>query len=481
MKNIFILTVIFSLVVFSCEETLEEINVNTNNPSEVNPGVLLPSAIVEPADEFVNVFDWMTDNLMQYSSGAFGVGNEVGRYDFNLEILTDIDPWNIIYSSFSDLNDIEQSAVQIDQPAYQAAAKILRSVYAAGLSELFTNVPYFEAGKGAEGITQPVYDSQEAIYLNIIDELKMANSLLDESAAFTLGGDVLYNGDVIKWKKLANSLRLRYLLRISNITSVNAAQEINQIFSSPETYPIFESNDDQGVYDFTGEFPNITDVANGRLPEFSYLSEFFVMTFSIFNDPRLDFFGSLPTNPNINEHVGLPAGLSEEEASSYNGDVTENVSRVTLRFQAEDQGLYDYAFMTYAELQFILAEAALEGWITSDPQFHYEAGIQANFDYWRIDLPTDYFTRQGVAWQNDLEQIMNQKWLASYKLNTVEIWAEYKRTGLPNLSAGPNAVINTVPTRIRYPLIEQSVNPSSYQSAISAIGGDILDVSLWYQ
>jgi hypothetical protein len=128
-----------------------------------------------------------------------------------------------------------------------------------------------EAGLGIKN-TNPAYDKQQTIYTNVLKDLKEANTMFAASAGFTAGGDVLFRGDVMKWRKLANSLRLRYLLRLSNRTEVNAPTEINAIVSDPTTYPIITNNSEAGVYDFTGVSPNISSFAVQPITAFSGLA-----------------------------------------------------------------------------------------------------------------------------------------------------------------------------------------------------------------
>jgi hypothetical protein len=472
------ITGLLLLIGTSCNETLEEVNINPNSPSEPNAAALLPSVIVEPADALHSFYFNISDIIMQYHVDQFG--NDTDLYILNGR---GDGIWNILYQTFANLNDIEAEAIENNFPAYEAAAKILRSFYAATITEIWINAPYSEAGKGAAGISSPAYDTQESIYIGILSELEEANELLDTHAEFGIGGDVLYGGDVSKWKKLANSLRLRYLLRVSNVTSIDAASQINQIVSNSSVYPVFESNADNGIYDFSGEFPNVAGIINGRTLEhdFRSLSEHMVSTFAPLNDPRLDFYGNLPSNETINNHVGIPAGLDPADASTFNGSADTNTSLVTQRFFSDKGGL-DFSFMTYSELQFILAEAAMKGWINGNPESYYNAGIQANFDYWGLTPPSDYFAQAGVAWNNTMQQLMDQKWMAYYFINTVESWGEYKRTGFPSIVAGP-ATQNTngqIPSRLFYPILEQSLNLENYEAATAQLGGDILTADTWY-
>jgi hypothetical protein len=151
----------------------------------------------------------------------------------------------------------------------------------------------------------------------------------------------------------------------------------------------------------------------------------------------------------------------------------------------EDRSLLDYTIISYSEVQFILAEAHLKGWITAGTaKEYYEKGITANFDYWKIPVPAGFLEQPQVAWNGTMEQLMEQKWMAYYLNNTVEAWGEYKRTGLPALTPGPLATTITngkIPTRVFYPTLEQSVNADNYRAASERIGGDVITARHWYQ
>ena len=149
------------------------------------------------------------------------------------------------------------------------------------------------------------------------------------------------------------------------------------------------------------------------------------------------------------------------------------------------RGLLDYAFITYAEVQFILAEARMKNWIsTGTAKDYYEKGITATFDYWKLTPPAGFFAQPKVAFDGTMAQLMDQKWMSYYMINTLEAWGEQKRTGLPALTPGPLATTITggkIPTRAFYPTLEQSINGVNYKAASSSIGGDIITARHWYQ
>jgi len=489
MKNTSIYTfLLLILLTFSCTDGFEKINKNTNLPTETNVSSLLTSVIFEPINPHMTLQTWVTDQVMQYVVRRND--NQLDAYDFATGHPFFEGVWKANYAAIRNANDMIQTAETLKLNAYVAAGLILNAYHMATITELWINAPYTEAAKGA-GNVAPSYSSQQVIYTGVLRDLERANTLLDNTAKFSLGGDVLFKGDVPKWKKLANSLRLRYLLRLSNRPEVNAAQKIKEIVDNPATYPIITSNAEAGIYNFSGLIPDASSVSQVLITSLTGISpsKRFVGLLRPANDPRLDFFAVKPTNSvNYPNHEGVLSGTTREVAQSTNGKADENASSLTKRF-VEDRGLLDYTIISYSEVQFILAEARMKGWITNGTaKEYYENGIKANFDYWKIPVPAGFLEKPEVVWNDTMERLMDQKWMAFYLNNTVEAWGEKKRTGLPALIVGPQATTVTggkFPTRLLYPTLEQSVNAENYKAALSAIGSSItneeITVKHWYQ
>ena len=482
LNKLYILSLGLTLA-FGCTKDFETINKNNNAPTQTSVSSLLPSVIFEPVNSHMDIQRWLTDQVMQYVVRRND--NQLDAYDFSTGQTFFTGIWRTNYAAIRNSKDMIAAAEGLKLNAYVAAGLIFNSYHAATASELWVDAPFADAGK-ADGNINPTYSKQQEIYTTILKDLDRANTLLDAPAKFTLGGDVLFKGDVTKWKKLANSLRLRYLLRLSNKPEINAAAEIKKIVGDPATYPIITSNAEAGIYDFSGVAPNVSIVSTQLPTSFTGISPSVRMVALLqpSNDPRLDFFFVKPTDAaNYPNHVGVTSGTTREVAQSTNGNADQRTSSMTKRFTA-DPGLLDYTIISYSEVQFILAEAAMKTWITGDAKAFYEKGITANFDYWKIAVPAGFLAQPTVAWDNTMERLMDQKWMAFYLNNTVESWGETKRTGLPKLTVGPAATIVTsgkFPTRVFYPTLEQSINADSYKAATSSIGGDNITAKHWYQ
>ncbi|TAH07025.1 MAG: SusD/RagB family nutrient-binding outer membrane lipoprotein, partial [Runella slithyformis] len=222
MKNTFLYSLILLVgLTLGCTNDFETINKNTNAPTQTNVGSLLPSVIFEPINPHFLLQTWLTDQVMQYVVRRND--NQLDAYDFATGQIYFSGIWQANYAAVRNANDMIATAESLKLPAYVAAGMILKAYYMASITELFIDAPYAEAGKGADNIS-PAYSNQQAIYAGVLKDLDAANALLVSPAAFTLGGDVLFKGDISRWKKMANSLRLRYLLRVSNKDATAAAE-----------------------------------------------------------------------------------------------------------------------------------------------------------------------------------------------------------------------------------------------------------------
>ncbi|MEM1121578.1 MAG: SusD/RagB family nutrient-binding outer membrane lipoprotein [Bacteroidota bacterium] len=494
---------LLTLFFVGCTENFEEININPNAPTVANPGGLLTNIIFEPINPNLNVQVLFTNQVLHYV--VWRNENNLDRYDFAAGDGLFTDLWNSHYKALRNYNDlIAEVGGSQELGSYEAVAKIMRAFQMATVTELWIDAPFSEAGLGLDGL-QPAYDSQETIYTAVLADLRQANDLLN-GAGFPQGGDILFGGDEMMWRRMANSLRLRYLLRLSNVSSVNAASEIAAIVNNPGQFPIITSNSESAIHDFSGVAPNTSDFSQRAPANVSAMniSERFIQTLdgvdNIDNteddDPRLAYWGLLPacvangdTSPQCTgNYLGAKNGTSREVAQGTGGNAELYSSSHTGMFQSNPNSL-DFTFISYAEVQFILAEAAMKGWIDGDAADFYNAAITANLDQWGISMPAGFLERGDVEFDGTMERLMTQKWIAMMWNNTIEMWGEQKRTGLPDLSTSLGDFASDISggkiaTRIFYPTLEQSVNPSNYSSATSNFGSSPatkITAPHWYQ
>jgi hypothetical protein len=377
-----------------------------------------------------------------------------------------------------DLKDVKNSEEGND--AYRAVADILMAHQSSLLTDLWTNVPYFEALEAEDGNFTPSFDKQEDIYTadgGILDRLEAAVAVLQNTAE-NVEGDIMYQGDFDKWIKFANSLRVRYLVRISGKTNVST--ELQQIVDDGL---IFQSINDEAIVPYLSASPNQWVIFNER--EGRYVDVRMSKTaediLTPLDDPRMEHYYKPTANstPGSEQYLGIPNGLSRESQNSYN---LSDISLMGSYLRDEPDGV-KAAFMTYAELQFCLAEAAQKGIISGSASTYYNAGILASFDHLGLIISPGYTLQPNVILDgsNDLERIMTQKWIASF-MNGYEAWFDFRRTGFPALPLPLDNLNNDVfPVRYAYPSTEQAVNGTNYSEAAGAIGGDDYNSKGWWE
>jgi hypothetical protein len=208
------------------------------------------------------------------------------------------------------------------------------------------------------------------------------------------------------------------------------------------------------------------------------------------NDPRLPiFFRPTPDTegkPNP-VYAGLPNGLNDVEALQYNGgpQFQSRISEIYFEQAVSAKGLNiaKGVIMTYAELNFLLAEAAEKGLITGDAAPFYQEGIKASMEFYGLTAEATYLNQTDVAYtgtsQEKLVKIGTQKWIAFY-YQGLEAWFDWRRTGIPTIIPGPsNQNNNQVPVRFRYPIIEQGLNGDNRKAAVDRQGADDLNSKMW--
>ncbi|WP_024771933.1 SusD/RagB family nutrient-binding outer membrane lipoprotein [Aquimarina macrocephali] len=477
MKKYIILGVTILISVLSCTNDFEETNANPNQPEEVSSDLLLSTVISTVANRAAQS-GWDRGNIVGQLTAKINFTG-FDRYEWGSESGL----WNEYYGILPEIDLILKTSLQEEtkNTSYEGMALILRSYVFSILTDNWGSIPFSEAIDGKDGNFTPKYDNQQDIYTAILLDLKKAEQQLAIGQPI-LGGDVLYGGDLEKWRKLANSLRLRYLLRISN--KVDVSSEMKEIV---DTGVFITTNADNAAV----SYPATTQIdswpiSTGRIGGFDEhrLSETSESILKQFNDQRLSKWFQPTDNPDDDPglFVGLTNGLSEDNASTFNGGAS-NVSRINQSFFYDSPNSVKAAIIQAAEVHFILAEVAQRGWVTADAKTLYEDGVRLSFEYWDVNQDvTAYLAQTGVAYDDKLETIITQKWLASFLVG-LEAWYDFRRTGLPSVVVpGPDNVnSDRVPVRFLYPDSEQTLNNENYEQAISQMGGNDINIKGWWE
>lgn len=480
MKRLTVISILIGLLLFGCTDGLSDLNVNPNQAQEVPPNMIMTQVIFNVADRSARI--------------AYGEGNFITQHtakqnftDFDRYAWTPSDGyWNTMYGYLRDINNLIILGEDSGNTNYQGIGYIWKAYTYSLLTDALGDIPYTDAIQGRDQANyQPAYDSQEVVYEGILEDLRKANQLLDPSG-FAISDDIFYGGNIVKWQMMANSLRLRYLLRISNVRDVSA--EMSEIVNNPTQFPIFESLDDQAALTYLSTPPNQWFTHTSRVGSFRErrMSQTIEDRFTELNDPRIREYFRPTRAYELGQwdrmYNGFPNGLGEAEALDWDGG--SNFQSELAEKYFDEPNSAEAIVMTYFELQFVLAEASLKGLISGNPQDYYEEGVRSAMVYYNIDDERieEYLAQPAVAFDpaTGLEQIMMQKWIGSFMV-AFEGWNDWRRTGLPEF---PPAVSddnnNRIPVRYLYPSNEQVFNPENLQSAISRQGPDNINTTIWW-
>lgn len=352
-----------------------------------------------------------------------------------------------------------------------AVARILKAYYFWHMTDRWGDIPYSQALKGNENF-RPAYDTQEFIYKDMLKELKEAQAQIDGGAS--VSGDHLLKGNMTKWKKFANSMRLLMALRMSKVDPTLAKTEFNAALADG----VIISNADNVVYQFLAEEDNDNlweDRFQTRLDW--TVSEKMINTLKELKDPRVATFADKALLKQ--DYFGMPYGLSEAVAGSVaNGDVS--FLGIIMRRQTSPGFV-----LTASQVNLAIAEAITLGWTTGNAEQFYNAGVTAGLDqYGYGDQAASYLQNEGVKFvsSNAIKQIATQRWITLFSYG-YEAWAEWRRTGLPELTPPP-ANFNPggqIPRRQGYVVTERDLNGENYNAAVLRIGGkDDLNGRVWW-
>lgn len=477
MKKILYLISFISLTTVSCTKDFEAINTNPNAPVLVQPSLLLRQVIYNFGEE-MSYEGFVAGDLLAQHRTALDF-NLFDRHALKSPQLGG-NPWPIFYTNLRDNEIILNQSQSINAlRVYEGPALILKAYMAAGLTDLFGDVPYFEAFNGTNGTVTPAYDTQEAIYLNndgILDNLNKGIMAIEAySDAIPLEGDILFNGDLQAWIKFANTLKIKHLMRISN--KIDVSEDLQTIFDEGNYIKI---NSQNAVFNFTNSDPNSFRLAQLRIGDFNnfVLSETMGNILTELNDTRINNLFRPFSNSTSNEFNGLLNGVDATSTSV----TLANFSLAGTAFR-EDTSTLDANFITAWEAHFALAEAATKGLIIADAQALYNTGVSLAFEYWNTELPANYLTGPAAfnaPQTSPLQQIITQKWIANV-INGYEGWTEYRRTGFPELKTIAASLNNNlIPVRMPYPAEEEALNSENYAKAAANTNNNSIDVNVWW-
>lgn len=497
--------VALALGVSSCDKDFDQLNVNPTAATALNPVFLLNNAYINTT--FPNstlVFEHpIVQQLFSPNSGILAGGNfnidNRGPTGVNAGLWQRYYRDNIRYL----VTVLNQTKADDSRSNLYNITRIWKAYSFMVLTDTYGDIPYTEAGLGyIGGNIVPKYDTQESIYNDLIKELTEASAALDANKA-TEAGEVIYGGNIQRWKRLGYSLLLRAGMRLSKVNTTLAQSTVQKAVAGG----LIQSNADNAVFRNDNNYQNpVSSILNSTEAANYYLTGYFVDYLRATADPRL---GSIAVR-----YVGAKSG-PEQTAARANRDpaiqkgMPLGYDNGTIPARATADGLasfYDYSqldrtrmgkltaptfFVTYAQTQLLLAEAAQRGWTTGSPADYYNAGVTAHMqqlgDYDATSLVpaasiTAYLAANPYVAARGLELINTQYWVASF-LNGPEVFANFRRSGYPALTPNPypgKEIKGNFINRLSYPDSEISVNSAKVQEAITRQGPDNLDTRVWW-
>jgi hypothetical protein len=484
-KNYILTAFTIAAVATSCDSYLD-VNEDPNNPvlSQITPDLLLAGAQKFTTDTYVITANRLGSTL----SGAWGgnvaqtadpFGNEF-RYNITSTFFDGLwDNWFIRTANFS--NIVNYSGEE-NYSNHKAIAKIQRAFYSQLLVDLYGDIPYFERHLYTELLQVP-YDEDTVIYQDLIAELDSAIDMIaNNTGAIEVGNeDAIFNGDMSLWTKFANTIKLRVVVRQSNVISTADAQTILAGltdsdfigFNEAVTFnPGYSKENDRQTpfYNSYGFSADGQSVRNQLIAPTIYSLEVLDGTKSSVNDPRLS---TMFTTDNASGYTGIQQGQTLQGFDATNG-ISNLGTGFGVDADSEANATRDAIIMTVAESFFLQAEASFRGYLTSgNTQNSFDNGIRAHFQMLG-NTPAEANTYIanintvngfGLAGGNQLEAIMMQKWIAMHTFGGVEAWLDMTRTGFPDEVPLPiNQTRTERPVKLLYPNSELQGNTNNVPS-----------------
>jgi hypothetical protein len=463
---------LFSLVFMaSCADDLEEHNIDVKRASEVPPATLFTGAVLSLTDVLTTP-NVNTNNIRLYvQHWATTQYVEEPRYNMTGRLIPQ-NFWNALYRDvLADLKEAkrllnEDQLIAEDLKKNQLAQIEIMEVYAwSVVVNSFGDVPYTEALDPANSL--PKYDDAKTIYYDILNRLDVALGQIDPAAPGFEEGDVLYGGDMAQWVKFGNSLKLKLAMVIADSDEAKAKELVAA--AAPN---VFTSNADNAEFPYTTATPNNNPISDNVNPTLTSREDFvaantLVDVMNNLNDPRRPHYFTTVGG----KFVGGEVGQTNDYATT---------STVSDKIAALD---FPGLLMDYAEVKFLLAEAVERGFIAGSAAEHYNAAITNSIMYWGgtkaeadaylLQPGVNYLTAPG-DWR---QKIGRQAWIALYNRG-YDAWLTWRRLDAPTLTPPVEGLI--VPTRLIYPVNEQTLNPTNRAAAASAIGGDASSTKLFW-
>lgn len=515
------ITLICTCLFMSCTKEFEEINSNPNNPTVVEPDFLFTTSIFQSMNLYGGTMN--REIFFNYTQHFSGFQGEFQRFTYNNQ--TNNTYWKNTYIDC--LQPVHQIELKYsNNPLYKnrvAIARIWKAYIFSNTVAIWGGIPKSAALTGEPAVP---YEKEEEIYYSLLDELKVLAAELDPTGdTFSATADRVYKGDVQKWKKFANTLRLRLAMRIAN-TSPNGDPEtakkvVQEIFQDEANTIKAQDESAAATFGLTSDtWSPLYDRAvynyKANLATIPVLGESLVYHTLPYQDPRLTVYAQpAKKGPKKGEFFGQNVSyggggeFADGKINPHTGLKQEDYSQIGERFLKPDA---EYVFLSYAESCFLKAEAAMKGWWGDpNPEKYYYEGIDASFNRYGLSATqaTKYKETPGIKWStasdtvgrqaafqdwlqicssyipagDNFKRLTMQHWLA-IPMQGIDAWTLLRRTQVLEFQPQFGTYDGNyayMPQRILYPTDERQTNSAEVQKAATWLNGDDnIFTKLWF-
>jgi hypothetical protein len=483
MKKIIFSVAILSLFMTSCVNDEADFNNNVDKPYDVPSQTLLTNAEKQLTDQMTTPS--VNSGPFRYLSQTWAATQytDESRYVFSTRNVSDTH-WLYLYGRvIGNLESVKAAVAKEVKPSSQAQADFdkiqVNKVAIANILQLYTfqilvdtfgNIPYSEAV--TTGIVLPKYDDAATIYSSLITKLDAAIATIDASTTSFDAGEVIYSGNMTKWKLFANSLKVKIGLNLADVNPALAKSTVESGFSGG----VITTNADNAVFKYVTVAPNYNPlyanlVASGR-NDFVPTS-LIIDDMNSLNDPRRSAYFAQNLVDEDKNPLPYKGGVYGS-ANTYS-----NFTHISAKIAAAD---FPALLFEATEVNFYLAEAAARGYaVGGTAETYYNNAIKASFENWGVAGVDAYIASPAVSYTTApgatfKEKIGHQAWIGLFNRG-FESWTTYRRLDYPALvapAAASEDADGVVPKRLTYPVNEQTVNNASWKAASAAIGGDKL-------
>ncbi|TAN10811.1 MAG: SusD/RagB family nutrient-binding outer membrane lipoprotein [Chitinophagaceae bacterium] len=478
------------LLMGSCEKGFLNVNTNPNSPTAVNAGVVLSNDLYQMASAYSTGLSQFLGFWMGYwsRSGNYIPDNATETYEISPGYSYSETFWQTMYHINLDLNYVQKQAIKDKDPFFEGVSKILMSCNYARLVDVYNDIPYTQALDISN--ISPKYDDAATVYKDLFSQVDSGIALIQTASGSnytsTLAADapfdIMFGGNTSEWMQFANTLELKMLLNLSQDASMSSfiSSQIAKITADGAGFMMAgtsalvnpgyintngKQNPFYGFYGFTA-----TGTPAGQNAYFR--ANNYAVTFStVTNDPRLSFFFA-PTSSAFSSNTDTVSGNNQGDPNALSNSNTSGFGPGLLGTATSSTPvLPDF------ESLFLQSEAALRGWIPGDPQQFYQQAIAQSFAYEGVSgndsaNAATYYSQNmkdvewpsGGTFNDKLETIIKQKWVALDGVDILEAWNDYRRLDLPAdvpLSSNPHLTMKQIPVRLLYPQTEIDRNPNN--------------------